>query len=290
EQLVQFPVVLHAAGPFIHTALPMIESCLRTETHYLDITGEIQVFEMARSFNEAAREAGVMLMPGTGFDVVPTDCLALHLKDKLPDAHELKLAIVSMGSHLSHGTATTMAENLGEGGAVRKDGHLQKVALGHKTRYVPTPEGEMFVMTIPWGDLSTAYESTGIPNIEVYAGISPSAYKYVRLQKYLGWVLRRDWVRNLVKGYINRQPAGPSEERREKARSYIWGEVTNVKGEVAQARLKTPEGYTLTALCSCLITKKLLEGNAPPGFQTPARVFGADLVMEIEGVKRQDLR
>src|SRR5271166_6663839 len=38
-------VVLNAAGPFSSTARPMADACLREGTHYLDITGEIDVFE-----------------------------------------------------------------------------------------------------------------------------------------------------------------------------------------------------------------------------------------------------
>ncbi len=289
KALGEVPVVLHAAGPFERTARPMMEGCFRTGTHYLDITGEITVFEMGRRLDKKAKEAGILLMPGTGFDVVPTDCMALHLKEQLPDATELKLAFSALGGGVSHGTATTMAENLGESGAVRKDGKIIRVPTGHKTRWVPFQEKERFCMTIPWGDVSTAYYTTGIPNIETYMGIAPSSYKYVKLQRYFGWLLRSSLVRNFVKSRIDKRPAGPSEEQRKNSKSLVWGMVRNEGGEERQARFSGPEGYTLTAHMSLIITKRVIEGQAPAGFQTPAAAYGADLIMELEGTQRQDL-
>jgi len=282
-------VVLHAAGPFQHTAKPMLEACLRNRVHYLDITGEIAIFEMAARMDEKAKAAGIMLLPGAGFDVVPTDCLALYLKNKLPDATHLQLAFAS-GAGLSHGTATTMAENLGEGGAVRQNGKIIRVPmLGHKTMTVPFPGKPLFVMTIPWGDVSTAFYSTGIPNIETYTGVSPASYKWIRRQRYFNWLLRMTWVRNFAKNRIKQRPAGPSPEKRQRSSSLVWGKVYNAAGKSAEATLRTPEGYTLTALTSLLIAKKVLKGNAPIGFQTPAKAYGADLILEIAGVERGDL-
>lgn len=286
--LKETPVVLHAAGPFMFTAKPMIEACLRTGTHYLDITGEIAIFEMAARMDKKAREAGIMLLPGAGFDVVPTDCLALHLKNRMPDATHLQLAFAGLGGGVSQGTAATMAENLGEGGAMRKDGKIVKVPMGHKSMIVPFRDKSLFVMSIPWGDVSTAYHSTGIRNIETYMGFSPSAYRWVKLQRYFNWLLRTNFVRNIVKKRIKERPAGPTPEQRARSKSFIWGRVANAEGKVLEAQLVTPEGYTLTALTSLLIAKKVLNGNAPIGFQTPAKAYGEDLILEVAGTERID--
>jgi len=289
QALSDVEVVLHAAGPFMHTARPMMEACLATQTHYLDITGEIPVFEMGNAFSAKAKAANIMLMPGTGFDVVPTDCLASYLNSQLPDATHLKLAFTSIGSGVSHGTALTMAENLGEGGAVRQDGKITRVPMGHKGMWIDFGVKKRYVMTIPWGDVSTAYYSTGIPNIETYMGIAPSTHRWVKLQKYFNWLLRTDFVRNLAKKRIEKQPAGPSDEQRKNANSLVWGEVRNAHGAIRQARLITPDGYTLTAHSSLMIAKKVLKGNAPTGFQTPSRAYGADLVLEVPNAKREDV-
>jgi short subunit dehydrogenase-like uncharacterized protein len=282
-------LVLHAAGPFKRTARPMIEACLRNKKHYIDITGEIEVYEMAKKYDDAAKKAGVMIMPGVGFDVVPTDCIALFLKNKMPDAVELKLAFASLGGRLSHGTATTMAEGMGGKSAARKDGKIVPVPLGHKGMTVDFGVKEIFVMTIPWGDISTAYTTTGIPNIETYTGVSPKTYKMLKYQSLFNWLLRTSFMRNRELKKIKARPAGPSDEQRAKSASVVWGEVRNIKGETARARLTGPDGYTLTAHASLIIAKKILEGNFKPGYQTPAGCYGADLILEVPNVKREAL-
>lgn len=287
EALRSFPLVLHAAGPFAHTAKPMVEACLEAGTHYIDITGEIAVFEMLKRMDGLARAKNIMVMPGVGFDVVPTDCMALFLKKQMPDALNLKLAFASIGGRLSHGTATTMAEGMGEGSAVRQNGKITRVPLGHKGMWVDFGLKKLFVMTIPWGDISTAYTTTGIPNIETYTGASPKTFNLLKWQKAFNWILKSSVVRNYYKKKIKKQPAGPSEEMRAKAKSLVWGEVENASGEKCAAVMEGPEGYTLTAISSLLITKKILSGNFKPGYQTPAACFGEDLVMEIPGVKRR---
>ncbi len=85
-------VVIHCGGPFQYTAKAMADACLETKTHYTDITGEHQVFELLAGYDQKGKAAGIMIMPGTGFDVVPSDCLALHLKNRLPSATHLQLA------------------------------------------------------------------------------------------------------------------------------------------------------------------------------------------------------
>ena len=287
--LKEIPLVLHAAGPFKHTAKQMIEACLKTNTHYIDITGEIIVYEMAKKYHDAALKAGIMLMPGAGFDVVPTDCIALYLKNKLPNAIELKLAFASVGGGISHGTALTMADGMGEKSAARKDGKIVRVPLGHKGMWVDFGIKKLFVMTIPWGDISTAYTTTGIPNIETYTGVAPKVYKLLKFQVLFNWLLRTEFMRNKQKKKIKNNPAGPSLEKRSKSKGLVWGEVKNEKGEIAQARLIGPDGYTLTAHSSLIIAKKILEGNFKPGYQTPAGCYGADLILEVPGVTRENL-
>ena len=164
--------VLHCAGPFSATSRPMLAACLRTGTHYLDITGEIAVFEAIHSRNQEFIDAGIVVIPGVGFDVVPTDCLAAMLKRELASATHLKLAFMSRYGKLSPGTAKTMVEGLPEGGRIRENGRIVKVPSAHKVETIPfTRVSSATAVTIPWGDVATAYYSTGIPNIEVFVGV-----------------------------------------------------------------------------------------------------------------------
>jgi len=286
EALADFEVVLHAAGPFIRTAKQMIQACINTNTNYLDITGEIDVFELAHSFDSQALAAGVMLMPGTGFDVVPTDCTAVYLKNQLPDATHLELAFAWQGGGVSHGTAMTMVENLGEPSKERRNGKIVDAGLAQHSRWLEWEGTKKHVASIPWGDVSTAFYSTGIPNIITYTGMSPKAARNARWSKYFSWLMRMDWIKNRMRRKINSRPAGPSDKNRANAKGLIWGKAKNAKGETKEVRLYTPEGYTLTAKTSLTIARRVLMGDAPVGFQTPAKAYGADLIMEFAGTKR----
>jgi short subunit dehydrogenase-like uncharacterized protein len=277
-------LILNCAGPFTRTIKQMVKYCLEKGLHYTDITGEITVFEIAASFDKVAKEKRIMLMPGTGFDVVPSDCLAAFLKTQLPDAVDLKLAFKGTGG-LSHGTATTMVENIGAGGAIRKDGKITPVPYGYKTWQVDFYKGPELTATIPWGDVSTAWYSTGIPNIEVYTAMPPGQLRSMKMGNYLGWLLKTPFVNNILKKQI--KPGGPSSEKRAKSASYLYGEVFNAKGEKKKASLKTLDGYTLTAVTAVLIAEKILKGNFKSGFATPSLAYGADLIMEVPGTERE---
>ncbi len=288
--LTHVPVVLHCAGPFSKTAAPMQQACLRTGTHYLDITGEIDVFEHGMTLHAEAVRQNVMLMSGVGFDVVPTDCIARYLHDRLPDATHLQLAFYTEGGSLSQGTAQTALEGAGRGGKVRRNGRIEAVPNAHKTLSVDFGSGYPIpCMSIPWGDVSTAYRTTGIPNIETFIGSSAGQIRLAKLGNYFGWLLRNRAVRSFLKQQITQRVTGPDDARRQRARTHIWGKAWNAQGQTAQARLHGPEGYTLTALTALIITKKVLSGDWEAGYQTPAGLYGADLVLEIDGVTREDV-
>ena len=281
-------LVLHCAGPFSRTARPMADACLRNKAHYLDITGEIPVFEALRARDAEAQAAGVMLLPGAGFDVVPSDCLAAHLKRRLPSATHLVLGFYS-GAGWSRGTATTMAENIVKGGVIRRDGRFVPVPAAWKARAIDFGRGPRTCVTIPWGDVSTAYHSTGIPNIEVYMAAPTSMRAGLLISRSLGWLLRNATVQRLLKARIRSGPPGPSAVRRESARAVLWGEVTDAGSGRAAARMQTPEGYTLTVLTSLAIVERVLRGDAPVGFRTPSSAYGPDFVLSVPGVSREDL-
>ena len=280
--------VLHCAGPFSHTARPMTESCLRTRTHYLDITGEIAVFEALAARDTEAKAAGITLLPGAGFDVVPSDCLAAHLKRRLPSATQLALAIKGTG-RFSHGTATTMLENIGGGGFVRRSGRVTAVPAAWKTRRIDYGQGPEPATTIPWGDVATAFHSTGIPNIEVYAAMPASARRMMKATRLLGGLLARPAPQRFLRSRIKAEPAGPSDEERARGKSFVWGEVADDAGGRASSLLRGPEGYKLTSMTALAAIGRVLDGQAPTGFQTPAKAFGADFILEVEGVERKDL-
>lgn len=280
-------VVIHCGGPFKHTARKMAEACLATKTHYTDITGEYQVFEELAGLDAQAKAAGIMIMPGTGFDVVPSDCLAAHLKSRLPSATHLQLAFASTTPGLSRGTKKTSVEGLGDGSMIRRNGQLTPVPLGD-VQTIDFGAFRMKALGIPWGDIATAWRSTGIPNIQVYMGATDSMIRNARFSNYLGWLLKMGWVQRYIKKQIDRRAPGPSERKREEGKSFLWGKVRNEAGEERTSRLVTLNGYALTADTAVRIAEKIKSGNFKTGYQTPATAYGPDLILEVPGTNRTD--
>lgn len=282
-------LLIHCAGPFQYTAHQLVKACLEAGTHYTDISGEFEVFESLTQYSDEAQAKQLIIMPGVGFDVVPSDCLALHLKNRLPSATHLQLAFTMGKGGLSRGTSKTMIEGMGNGSCVRENGKIKSIALGEKIMTVDFGSFKRTTLCIPWGDISTAWRSTNIPNIEVYSGVSSSAIRGAKLSNYLGWLLKSRWVKNYLQKQVDKKPAGPSEQRRNEGRSYLWGKVWNEKREEHTTLLETINGYSLTAKTAVLIAKKILNSANTAGCSTPAQYFGADLILEIETTNRTDV-
>ncbi len=274
--------VLHCAGPFSATSRPMVDACIGTGTHYLDITGEIPVFEACHGRTEEAREAGVTLLPGAGFDVVPSDCLAATLSAAVPDATRLYLAIKAIGAP-SRGTAKTMVEGAADGGAIRRNGWIENVPTAYKTRTIPFHDKLRSAMTIPWGDVSTAYFSTGIGNIEVYMAMPQRMILAAKVSRPFGPLLGLGSVQRALKDSIDRRAPGPDEEARLGGRSELWGRVEGPTGRGLEGTLTTPDGYALTVQTALECVRRVSRGEAPTGAVTPSMAFGPRFIEEFEG-------
>ncbi|HPH45585.1 MAG TPA: saccharopine dehydrogenase NADP-binding domain-containing protein [Chryseolinea sp.] len=281
-------LVIHCGGPFQFTSKQMVDACLETKTHYTDISGEFTAFEMLATYDSKAKAEGIMILPGIGFDVVPSDCLALHLKKQLPSATHLQLAFTTLKGGLSRGTARTTIEGLGYGSYVRVNGKLKPIPLASRSMTVNFGDFTTSTLCIPWGDISTAYRSTNIPNIEVYMGMPEKTIQKLKWANYFNWLMRKKWVKTFLKNQIDKRPAGPSDDRRKNGRSFLWGRVWDDQGNTAISTLQTFDGYTLTAKTSVLIAEKIIFGNHKTGFQTPAMAYGENLILEIESSIRKD--
>jgi len=274
--------VLHCAGPFIHTSAPMVNACLAAGVHYLDITGEIVVFESIFRRHEEALQRGVALIPGVGFDVVPTDCLAAMLHARMPDAVDLTLAFSSR-SGVSRGTLKTMLEGMPHGGAIRENGKIRRVPQMFDVREIPYASGPRLSMTIPWGDISTAYRSTKIPNIRVYSSQSRRALKQLKRIKPFLPLLKFRPIQSIAQRWANRT-AGPTEEVRATARVDLWGQVRNAKNDAVTLTMSVAEGYRFTVLSSLAAIERVLASQLK-GALTPSMAFGAEMVLFIEGTQ-----
>lgn len=288
--LLEVDAVLHCAGPFVHTYRQMAEACLRTKRHYVDISGEIPGFEGLAALDRQAQEAGIMLLPGAGFDVVPSDCLAMHLKRRLPSATHLRLFIRGVGAGVSRGTAKSGIENMHRQGMIRRDGKLTQVPPAWNVRQQDFGRGPVNTVSIGWGDVSTAYYSTGIPNIETYFAFPNMYIRFLRAMRVIGPLMYNRAMKNVLKFLINMfTTPGPSEERRKKGSAIFVGEAIDPQGTRVVSKLVSPEAYTCTALTTVEIMQRILNGDTKIGFQTPARAYGADFILGFDGVKREDI-
>ena len=288
--LLEVDAVLHCAGPFVLTFRQMAEACLRTKRHYVDISGEIEGFEALAKMSDEAKQAGIMLLPGGGFDVVPSDCLAAHLKGRLPAATHFRLFIRGVGSGVSRGTAVSGVENMHRQGRIRRDGMIVQVPPAWQALEQDFGRGPVKTVSIGWGDVSTAYYSTGVPNIETYFAVKTSAINLLRLTRLIGPLLYTRAVRNFIQWIIRwANPHGPSRMQNETGFNLMVGEMRDAS-RVVRTKLRVPEGYWLTMLTTVEIMKRILSGDLKTGFQTPSLAYGTDFILGFDGVEREDLQ
>ena len=280
ELLDGIDLVVHAAGPFSVTSEPMVDACLATGTHYVDITGEINIFEHIFTRDGEAARAEVVLLPGAGFDVVPTDCVAAQLARALPDAKTLDLAFIA-GGGMSPGTLRTTVEGMAATGRERVDGELREVPIGHRTLVAEFLARPRRVASVPWGDVSTAFRSTGIPTIRTYT-VMPELTG--RAQELLAPLMRTPFVQQTAQRLAALLP-GPSERTRSSSICEVWGQVRDDAGNRASLALTGPNPYLLTADAVVRAVAKILAGDVRPGSHTPSTAFGPDFVTELDDVR-----
>jgi short subunit dehydrogenase-like uncharacterized protein len=285
--LVGVTVVIHAAGPFSKTARPMTEACLAAGTHYVDITGEIGVLEDLAARGAAAEAAGIVLLPAAGFDVVPSDCLAAHVAARLPGATRLRISIGGFGG-FSRGTARTMAEGIAWGTRVRRDGRIVELPSPPRSS-ADFGRGPRRTVGLGWGDVSSAWYSTGVPNIDVYFEAFPAMAAAAGLPAGIRRIIAGHTAQRLINRGIDRLPEGPSASARAAARSTFLAEAWDGASRRVASRMETPEGYTLTAWTAVEVARRLTAGAVPAGFHTPVTAFGADFILDFPRVVRTDL-
>ncbi|WP_224333783.1 saccharopine dehydrogenase family protein [Haloprofundus halobius] len=283
-----FDAVLNCAGPFSQTAEPLRRACLDEGTDYLDLAGEVDVLEATAELDRDAEQAEISLLPGVGFDIVPTDCLAAHLESRLPSATSLTLALDGLGT-FSPGTLKSILEELPQSGVVRESGELRTVPAAWRTRRFDFGGGAKTGVTVPWGDVSAAYYTTGIENIEVYATVPEFAVGAMRRTRPLVSVLATKPAQRVLKGVVDAVVTGPTAQERAQSVNHVLGAVEDDEGNRAAARLKTPDTYDFAAQSAVESARRVLDDEVSAGFQTPASAFGSEFVLSFDGVEREDV-
>lgn len=253
-------VLLNFAGPFVYTAEPLIRACIKAGVDYLDITAEINVYQLAERLGAEAASHHVMLLPGVGWDVVPTDSLAVHVAKRVEEPFALSIALQVPGS-MSRGSALSVSEIIGAGVLARIDGEL--VATPDATpRFFDFGEGPVLCVPLSFGDLVTGWHSTAIPNIAMFVHISGEAFP---------------------EGDLSLLPDGPTQEQRDAHRARAVAEVIGVDGAIARSVIETVNGYSYTPLAAIEAARRVLEGERQSGFATPTKVFGDGFAESIDG-------
>jgi short subunit dehydrogenase-like uncharacterized protein len=279
--------MLNLAGPFVHTAEPVAQACLEAGAHYLDISGEVDALSALSRLHGAARARGVMLMPGVGFDIVPSDCLGAHAAARVRNLRRLRVAV--SGLELSSpGSLKTLAHELGRRTRVRRAGELVEIEPGALTREFDFGAGPRRCVAVSWGDLVTSPITTGANEVETYFELTWALAAIVQTNRQFGWMYRLPWVRDAMRGPLSSLRGGPTAEQMASRRAVIVVEAEG-DGPRVSHRLVTPEAYTLTAETAAVISARVLSGDSAPGFQTPGRIFGADFILRFAGVTREQV-
>lgn len=262
SQLQGIDVLLNFAGPFAHTAEPLMRACMASGTDYLDITAEINVYRLAEQLGAGA---DVMLMPGVGWDVVPTDCLAMHVARRVPQPQSLKIALQVPGA-MSRGSALSVGEIIGAGVMARIDGELLATPDA-QSQLLDFGDGPALCAPLSFGDLVTAWHSSAIPNIAMFVHITGEAFP---------------------EGDLSLLPDGPTQAQRDAHRARAVAEVTGIDGTVARSVIETVNGYSYTPLAAVEAARRVLGGERRPGFETPAKLFGVGFAQIIDGTQITD--
>lgn len=258
-------VLLNFAGPFAQTAEHLMRACIKAGVDYLDITAEINVYRLAERLGAQAAEAGVMLLPGVGWDVVPTDCLAMHVAQRVASPRALSIALQVPGS-MSRGSARSVSEIIGAGLLARINSELLATPDA-QPRQFDFGEGPVTCQPLSFGDLVTGWYSTGIPNIAMFVHISGDAFP---------------------EGDVSQLPDGPSAYERDAHRARAVAEVIASDGSIARSMIETVNGYSYTPLAAIEAARRVLSGERKPGFETPARIFGGGFAESIAGTTITD--
>lgn len=289
ETVQNFNLVFNAAGPFMHTNAYLVRACLDTQTNYVDVAGEVTVLEYILSLDQQARRKGIVLIPGFGFDVIATDCMARYVAEKVNNPTCLEIATVtSITDKPSPGTVKSMLDSLPHGTLIRRDGQLVKIPVGKGGKRIRFIDHERTLLPVTLGDLTTAHRTTQIPNITTFIGLSErEATLYKRTESIYRQLFSNALLRRLAQRLANTSAQGPDQYVRQTSRSQVWVCARNEEGLGREAWLETIEAYQFTAVAGVRGVEKVLT-NQIHGALTPGLAFGVDFVLGIPGSKRVD--
>lgn len=283
-------LVYHVAGPYVKTAAPMIDACIDTRTHYIDVTGELPAVRYAIEQHEKAKAADVVLLPSNGVNCVPTDCLVQYLVEQFRAEGSVDLKKVDVGIDTvrsrSAGSLNSILQMAGISGEVRRDGDIKKEPVGVRSKKVKFTHGTQSLISLPLTDIDLLYWQHQIPDITAYIAQNPLQSKILQLAVPVGKQLfNNDGLRSSAQKLIKERVRGPGQKTRRKHRTYAWAKLTDSRGRVKQAWLETIEGYALTAAIAPRAVCEVLSKRRS-GVYSPAQLLGADFLLDLPNTVR----
>jgi len=168
-------VVINCAGPFLDTARPVIEAALRSRSSYLDVTAEqASALDTFERFDDAAREAGIVVLPAMAFYGGLADLMATALLDGWEHADTLEIGIALDRWMPTLGTRLTGKRNTAPR-LVVADGRLVPLAepAPQGVREFPAPFGRQDVIAVPLSEIITVSKHLRIANVNTFINLAP---------------------------------------------------------------------------------------------------------------------
>ncbi len=284
KNLKDIDLLYNLAGPYCKTAPTMVEACLRTKTHYMDLTGDIEIYDFLYSLDKVAIENEILIMPGVGFNVIATECVAAHTVQKLSTCDHLDIVMATQAKP-SKGTFKQMIALLPRGGYEIENHELKRRNIGKSDIKIKYPDKRRTPFSIPIGELIACHKSLNIANIRVHYAMSSSWVRMTEtmidiIAKFSGKNYGKKVLSNFASNYIK----GPDETSMLHDKAYVYAKASSDLGVYAETMIKTPEPYYFTALITLKVIQKVLDGEYK-GALTPVEAFGSSIIFEVEGVE-----
>lgn len=284
SKLKDIDLLYNLAGPYCKTAPTLVEACLRTKTHYMDLTGDIEIYDFLYSLDDVAKDNGVLIMPGVGFNIVATECVAAHTVKKLPECDSLDIVMATRAKP-SKGTFKQMIALLPRGGFEIKDNTLEPSEIKKTDIEVKYPDKKRTSFLIPIGELIACHKSMKIANIRTHYALSATwAAMADTMIDIITKFSSKSYGKKVLSSFADSYAKGPSEESMLEDKSYVYARASTELGLYAETMIKTPEPYYFTVQIAIIAIQKVLDGDYA-GALTPVEAFGSSFVFEVEGVE-----
>lgn len=297
-------VVVNAAGPFGQTALELAKACIKTQTHYVDISGEYEVLSAIDDLDDLARKQGVCVAPGVGLTVLASDLLTRMAVGEgrrrgMDTPHTVRVAL-SRVPIVSRGSVKTMLEAVRDGARLIRNGKYERAPAGSLVRNFSFGADAKFVdedvractaltladlltarytaarawttgaaVDVPWADVPP------IPNAETYVEASAIERLSFELGGELALALRSRPLKSMLARAADFFPEGPPAEERSESPQQVVVELEDRYRAGVQIRLRTENSYDFTVRAALLAADLLRKGRAGvTGFQSPGWING----------------